>query len=119
MSQKTNFQATENLAFEREALHGLVDTLWKTGYVSRDVLYQMMADALGSKEIVHISDMSTEDMENVVRKIQPIVARHLGRICHCCKHGYKSALGLYRCGITGNFSLTNEEECNAFACDDI
>lgn len=119
MSQKTNFQATEHLAFEREALHGLVDTLWKTGYVSRDVVYQMMADALGSKEIVHISDMSSDDMRKVVKKIQPVVARHLGRICHCCKHGYESTLGLYTCGITGRFSLTNEEECLAFARDDL
>lgn len=118
VTQKTSFLATENLLYEREALHGLVDTLWKTGCVNCTCVYEMMSEATG-KPNIHISDMTSEDMAKVVQKIQPMVAKHLNRICHCCKHGYKSTLGLYRCDFTGHFSLTNEEECNAFAGNDL
>ena len=117
MSQKTGFRTTPNLLFEREALHGLVDTLWQDGILTRTGVYQIMAEILG-EESVHISDMTTEEMEKVVQKMQPMVAKHLNRICHCCKHGYKHTLGLYMCELTGKFSLTNKEPCNAFAGDD-
>ena len=117
MSQKTNFRTTPHLLFEREALHGLVDTLWQDGVLNRNGVYQIMAETLG-KDSVHISDMTTEEMKQIVQKMQPMVAKHLNRICHCCKHGYPSTLGLYVCECTGKFSLTNKEPCNAFAGDD-
>lgn len=118
MSRKTNFRTTSSLLFEREALHGLVDTLWQDGVLNRKGVYALMAETL-QKDEVHISDMSTEEMEKIVQRMQPMVAKHLNRICHCCKHGYKGALGLYICECTGKFSLTNKEPCNAFAGDDL
>ena len=118
MSQKTNFQTTPRLLFEREALHGLVDTLWQDGVLNRKGVYAIMAETL-QKDEVHISDMTTEEMEKIVQRMQPMVAKHLNRICHCCKLGYPSTLGLYVCSYTGKFSLTNKEPCNAFAGDDV
>ena len=117
MSRKTDFQTTETLLFERDALHGLVDTLWKDNVLNRTGVYHILSETLGKPD-VHISDMSSEEMQKVVERMQPMVAKHLNRICHCCKHGYKSTLGLYRCGLTGNFSLTWKEPCNALAGDD-
>lgn len=118
MSIKTNFLSTEVLLFEREALHGLVDTLWKDNVLTRDAVYAIMSETLG-REDVHISDMTSEEMEKIVQKMQPMVAKHLNRICHCCKHGYKHSLGLYMCDLTGNFSLTYKEPCNAIASYDL
>ena len=118
MTLKTKFLATENTRWERDALHGLVDTLWRDNVLTRDAVYQMMSEITG-KENVHIRDMYSDDMKKVVEKMQPIVAKHLKRICHCCKRGYKSTLGLYRCSLSGDFSLTYRGECNAFACDDV
>lgn len=118
MTLQTKFLATEDLLFERDALHGLVDTLWKDYVLNRDGVYKIMSDALG-KPNVHISDMTTEEMAKVVDVVQPMVARHLKRICHCCKNGYKSTLGLYRCALTGNFSLTYREECHALSGDNV
>ena len=94
-----------------------MDTLWQDGVLNRNGVYHIMAETLG-KDSVHISDMTTEEMKQIVQKMQPMVAKHLNRICHCCKHGYPSTLGLYVCECTGKFSLTNKEPCNAFAGDD-
>ena len=116
MTLKTKFLSTEHLLFEREALHGLVDTLWKDHILTRDAVYAIMSETLGKPD-VHISDMTSEEMRLIVEKMQPMVAKHLNRICHCCKHGYKSTLGLYCCGIIGRLSLTWKEKCNALTGD--
>ena len=118
MSLATKFYSTEVLSFEREMLHKMIDTLWKNGCMSRDDVYLAMSDLL-KKPNVHISDMTTEEMEKVVKAFQPLVARNLKRICFCCKHGYKGALGIYWCEIPGKISMTSEESCHAFATDDI
>ena len=109
MSQKTHFQATPTLLFEREALHGLVDTLWKRMVLTRNEVYEEMGLILGRKD-VHISDMSEDDMRKVVKVMQPKVANCLHMNCLNCEHGYPSTIGLYRCGYCGSFSLTYKED---------
>ena len=117
MSKQTHFQATPILLSEREALHGLVDTLWKRMALTRNEVYQEMGRILGKPE-VHISDMSEDEMRKVVTDMQPKVAKCLQRNCFDCKHGYPSTIGLYRCGYSGEFSLTyKEEDCCAVTGD--
>lgn len=118
MSKQTHFQATQNLLSDREALHNLVDTAWRRKALTRGEIYAMMGHLL-DKDEVHISDMTEDEMRKIVEWFQPYVAHMLGRICHCCKHGYKSSLGLYRCELTGRPSITDKEDCDAFASDEL
>ena len=67
MSRKTDFQTTETLLFERDALHGLVDTLWKDNVLNRTGVYHILSETLGKPD-VHISDMSSEEMRKLAEE---------------------------------------------------
>lgn len=103
MSIATKFKSTETLLFEREELHKLVDFFWKHWDYTRDQVYDMIRRALHSEEIVHISDMSEEQIRTVARTFQRILSRRHLAPCRNCEHCLRETqYGMFVCEKAGD-----------------
>lgn len=94
MSEATKFHVTEALLVERAELHRLVDYFWKVLPHTRDEVYKEIAASLYG-EIVHISDMTTEQIKEVAtafhEKLWPYAP------CKDCAHSHLTEYGVFRC----------------------
>lgn len=102
LSLKTRFKVTDELLQERRQLHELVDLLWKCGHRTRSEVYAIIADTLGSKDVIHISDMDTSMMSRVATRFQQLLETDGITACSQCKYaGVRTNIGLIRCKLTG------------------
>ena len=94
MSEVTRFHVTEALLLERAELHQLVDYFWKVLPHTRDEIYKEIAASLSVPDI-HISDMTTEQIEEVATtfhaKLWPYAP------CKDCAYSHLTSYGIYRC----------------------
>lgn len=118
MSILTNFKVTEELLLERRQLHDLVDLQWQCGHRTRSEVYAIIAEVLGSSDVVHISDMSTPMISTVARKFQQLLEDEDIAACSRCKHaGSVTNIGLIRCKLTGKpFCSTLDKEVPLSQC---
>ena len=103
MSIATKFKSTETLLFERQELHSLVDFFWKYWDYTRDQVYEMIRQALKSDTVVHISDMTEEQIKTVAKAFQRVLGkRNLAR-CRNCEHCVsETRYGMLVCDRLGN-----------------
>lgn len=113
MSLMTKFKTTPELLDGRRDLHLIVDMLWKHGPFTRSQVYRKLSDLLGSSDVVHISDMSIEQIKEGITKLQTELAEVGLLVCAECRFCVPTeTTGLLRCTKSGSFfeSLSEGEE---------